>query len=299
MTGIAFEWIAPTKCVEGSPSSFDGRHAHRGNYSCRLGRSVRILRHRAPYIVAAVLAHAVVACSYRSFARTGVMQHEKSESPSKDSDLTTLPVRIDPAHPAWDALTKLVAPGAIAISAASYLSGFIYRFALFRAFGFGPNVIDYSVQDTITLGYIPLALGVIALAGTAGLAMFIGYVLSRLIRRSRRLLSIVRVAAKKSFKAVFLVNVAYMISVLMLLGVLTGSAFAAFDISNISRQVSYDCMRRCMYYRLEGGEINAILLGQSKDFTVLVGRSSAYLIPTRKIRSTAPSQRSRRWVSNI
>jgi hypothetical protein len=226
------------------------------------------------------------------------MQQEENRltsEPASASIANTLRARISDAHPIWDTLTKLAAPAAVAISAGSYLSGFTYRYVLFNSFGFRPGVIDQSVQDTIATGYIGLSLALISVAVIFMISGAIGALLGTLaVSRQGNLSKIIR-QGRNILKPLVYINVFNGVALLMLIGVGAGGLLAIFDVRNYKQYLLNNCVEHCMYYRLTSGQLRGVVLGQSKDYTILINRHSAYLLQTSQIKSASPIYFRREW----
>lgn len=213
-------------------------------------------------------------------ANTTPTKHVIHETPA-----AALRERARDNQPVWDAMTKLAAPVALIVSATSYLSGYSYRYILLTNFGFRPGIVDGSIQDNIAFGYIPLALLTIAF-----ITLFITLRVSQeLLNRLGKFRS--RDFAKKSSfvlrRPLSYINIFQFSCILLTIGIFAGCLVGIYSYRNIDKLVKHGCFHGCFYYRLSNGRVLGIMLTQSKDMTIIIGRDAAYVLPTSTLKSSS------------
>ncbi|WP_242148891.1 hypothetical protein [Sphingomonas sp. BAUL-RG-20F-R05-02] len=199
-------------------------------------------------------------------------------------------------HPAWDIITKLAAPVAVVVSAASYLTGYVYKLVLFRSFGFRPELIESSVQDTVSFGYAYLA----ATSTFIVVAVFLFLVLLNWVNSRMTAKSLPVHSAKQKFLRFLLyLNAVNFGLFLMILSVLSGGITGLVDARAYRNDLKSHCHKDCFHFVTKRGSFNGILLGQSKDISVAVSKSSAYIVQTSDLKSISPVNRRRGWQSML
>ncbi len=212
-------------------------------------------------------------------ANTTPTKHVINETPA-----AALRERARDNQPVWDAMTKLAAPAALIVSATSYLSGYSYRYTLLTNFGFRPGIVDGSIQDNIAFGYIPLAI-VVILFVTLFIILGISQELLNQLGKFRS-----RDFAKKSSfvlrRPLSYMNIFQFSCILLTIGIFAGWAVGFISSSRIDNRIKHGCFHDCFYYRLSNGRVLGIMLAQSKDMTIIIGRDAAYVLPTSTIKSS-------------
>jgi hypothetical protein len=203
-------------------------------------------------------------------------------------------------HPIWDLLTKIAAPAAVIVSAASYLTGYMYRLVLFAIFGFDPNAIDISVQNTIALGYTPLAISLIVIASFLQLAFWfarlLDYPLGSYIRRiNNGDLKHLKSSLIRFYRQMMLVNFFNAAAVTMFCAVVAGTLSGVIFASGYIKKLNNGCLKSCVHIVTTRGQFNGLIIAQSKDTSLIVSKEAAYLLPNSAILSVSPTGK-RGWV---
>jgi hypothetical protein len=189
-------------------------------------------------------------------------------------------------NPIWEALTKLAAPAAVMVSATCYLSGYSYKYVLLHNFGFRPGLIDSSVQDNIAFGYLPFAFLVLAFLG-ALVGLWLAQEIARIAGkyRSEELTWSIRIRMRHPLSSL---NLAQFTGVLLSAGIIAGGSTAEWATYRIDTALSSRCLSNCYHYRLSIGQMTGVMVAQSKDVTILAGRTDTYVVPTSSVKSSRP-----------
>lgn len=224
------------------------------------------------------------------------MEQDSAALPNNRSSLAAvLRARISDNHPIWDTLTKLAAPAALVISATSYLSGFVYKYLLAQQFGLLPGIIENTVQDTIAIGYIPVATGlfivVFGLVGSWSLVFLINSVTPVFKKTGTAMLKVRHIIRELSA----LLNMTYALVLILGFGMIAGAVAAVIDADNYRETLNAKCIKRCYQINTSDGQFLGIILMQSKETTIAIGRSTAYIFPTSKLKSISPVNKEKGW----
>lgn len=199
-------------------------------------------------------------------------------------------------HPFWDLLTKIATPAALIVSAASYLTGFVYRTVLFGAFGFDANVLDISVQNTIALGYAPFAIGLIVISLLYPLGLLLAKIMDNTLniihkKNGERRLDRFTLFLVRIYKPIVLANLYNAAALAMFCAVAAGFLQGLLMANNYISILNGGCKNYCVRVVTTRGKLDGIIIAQSKDTSLIVSRRAAYLLPNSTILSVAPSRK--------
>lgn len=188
-------------------------------------------------------------------------------------------------HPIWDVITKVAAPGALAIGAACYLTGYTFNSVLLRSFGLGGSVVSPSVQELIAQGY-PLLL--IAILGFMAIAM-VATRFENVMRSAADKWPILNPAYDVSLQTFYQFwHTRYAVIIVLCIGFFSGGAGGEIVSRQFKRQLREGCLSTCVYYKTKRGSVTGIILLQDKDRAIILGRNKAYVISINDILSTSP-----------
>lgn len=220
-----------------------------------------------------------------------------------DAGRTGLKERFDAAaigsHPIWDTITKLAAPAAVAVSAALYLTGYVYRSTVLRRFGFDADLIDHPLQETIADGYIPLLLvsilvSVIVLFFVI-LHKLVNDSLARITENGRAPTFAQKITLLTGWilRVILVGNTLNATMLLLLSAVAAGLFFGGFKANQIEEDVRH-CSARCFTYVLRQGQVHGRAIASSKENLLIVTNRAAYRVKSDDLKWSLPA-RGRRW----
>lgn len=192
----------------------------------------------------------------------------------------------------WDGITKLAAPAAVIISSSSYAAAFAFRQELLNSFGINSAIVSYSVQDSITFGFLFFLVGCSCFLMLLGVCM--GAVSNVKLPRftpSSRVGRFVQSIAN-SLRPANYFNILMMLS---LIGLGSGSFAGHIRALQIKMFLNDGCQIGCHYYRLLSGQTRGIILAQTPDTTIIASHRSVYILKTTDLLSISPITRDRSW----
>lgn len=187
-------------------------------------------------------------------------------------------------HPIWELAAKFAAPVTVSISAASYLAGYSYKNVVLERSGFVGSVNEYSVQDTIALGYSALMPFILAHV----IFFWIYWSIIKKRKKPHRNPNEENRGSSRREKYRYMLA-ANIIALVLIVGQAAGVVFGYATYYYIEHKLRNDCLNSCYRIVTTRGSFYGIALSQSKDNSIFLSRDAAYLIPTASIRSVWPA----------
>lgn len=206
------------------------------------------------------------------------------------------PSRTLSKHPIWDLISKVAAPGALVVGAACYLTGFTFKGALLRQFGFESGAISLSVQETISLGYPYIFMACLIIAAIAA-TIYLVVLLTNSEGASPGLaFKLVRGLALALFALFF--DARNAVLAILSVGFVAGAIQGLRSANSIKSDLRSGCHDKCFYYHTKRGTVQGRALLQDHETMIIVGRSTAYIVKSGDLLSAAAidgSTRLRSW----
>ncbi|WP_394648196.1 hypothetical protein [uncultured Sphingomonas sp.] len=191
-------------------------------------------------------------------------------------------------QPFWDILTKIAAPGAIAVGAVCYLSGYAFNEALMREFGQSSGAVSTSVQETTATGSIVIILLLFVFAFLLWLCVLLQAIYYYIPMKYRPLFG---GELSSSFRRLIARSFSFRTQVFVILlgcGLIGGFTAGDFRARSIKRSILTGCQSRCFEYRTSRGTLTGRMIAQDQNRALIAGRGRVYLIDAKDLRSAAP-----------
>lgn len=166
---------------------------------------------------------------------------------------------------------NVLAPLTVAFGGMLYLAGWTYRARMISPFGLRSYMLEYSLQDTLALGFLPVFLGTLVIfllfisLGTAAFA----------IRESRyaHYLPKVRLSAWTRFNLML-----FAVAVVLSFGFVAGAILGKRSANEIVEVVASGCKKDCKLYFAGASRVTGRLITQDKTRTLILTKSGVVLI---------------------
>lgn len=166
---------------------------------------------------------------------------------------------------------NLLAPLVVVFSAMLYLAGWTYGARMLSPFGLRSYMLEYSLQDTLALGFIPMFVGTLMIfllfitVGTFGMAL----------RKTRFVAGLprIRLSAWTRFNVML-----FAAAVLLSFGFIAGSIIGKRSADRIFRVVEQGCKKGCQTYVVGGQGITGRLITQDKSRTLVLTNSGVVIL---------------------
>jgi hypothetical protein len=176
---------------------------------------------------------------------------------------------------------NLLAPLTVAFTGMLYLAGWTYRARMISPFGLRSYMLEYSLQDTLALGYTPVFVGTLIIfllfisVGTIGLLMQD----SRFARRFSK----VRISAWGRFNAML-----FGTALLLSYGYIAGNILGKRSADKIRGVVQEGCKTDCQVYFIGSQGITGRLIAQDKSRMIILTKAGVVLIKNEDLTRVVP-----------
>lgn len=168
-------------------------------------------------------------------------------------------------------VVNVLAPLTVAFGGMLYLAGWTYRARMISPFGLRSYMFEYSLQDTLALGYMPVFLGTLVIfllfitIGTVGFA----------IRESKYALHL----PKLRFSPWTRFNVMlFAVAVVLSFGFVAGAILGKRSANAIFEVVAEGCKKDCKVYFAGPKRVTGRLITQDKNRTLILTKSGVVLL---------------------
>lgn len=167
------------------------------------------------------------------------------------------------------AFVPLVAPLTLLMTGMLYLAGWIFQRTLIGHFGLSSSMFEFTLQDTLALGYVPVVLGTVVIA-----LLFIAVWILFSIRPSRNPpddKSRRQLRAPDRFSRAY--GMLVVVLVLLAYGFVVGERLANSTAIKIAQDVETGCRLECFGYVVDKTTISGRLIAQDKTRAAVYTRS--------------------------